>query len=101
MALVNSGNTTGSLNIPKHAMGPFLLYTVKNLCTELPSSGYVSAIRINTSGLNKPCAVWNEGSVSLGDKTEEDMNGRDVDVFLGEVVVEEPRPRFVSSRTRR
>ena len=49
---------------------------------------------------NEGSAVWNEGSVSLGDKTEEDMNGRDVDVFLG-VVVEEPRPRFVSSRTRR
>ena len=69
-------------------MGPFLLYTVKNLCTDDPSSGYVSAIRINTSGLNNPCAVWKEGKVSLGDRTDEDMNGRDVDVFLGVVEVE-------------
>jgi len=54
----------------------------------------VFAIRITTSGDNIPCAVWNDGSVSDGERTDDDMNGnavldslvfvdRDVDVELG------------------
>ena len=42
------------------------------------------AIRITTSGDNKPWAVWNEGRVSLGDNTDVDMAGKDVLDFRGD-----------------
>lgn len=42
------------------------------------------AIRITTSGDNNPWAVWNEGSVSLGDSTDVDMAGKDVLDFRGD-----------------
>lgn len=86
MALVNSGNTYGSLNILKHAMGPRLLYNLRNLCNAEPfsSRSTVFAIRITTSGDNNPWAVWKEGRVSLGDNTDVDMAGKDVLDFLGD-----------------
>lgn len=96
MALVNSDNTFSSLNIPKHAIGPLLLYVFKKLCNDpltSKSPSYVLAIRITTSGDNIPCAVWNDGRVSDGERTDDDMNGNAVldSLFLvdrGDVMVE-------------
>ena len=71
MARVNSGNTSGSDNIERHAIGPRLLYVLRNLCNApFISKSFESAIRMTTSGLSRPCAVEKLGSVSLSASTD-------------------------------
>lgn len=87
IALVSSGKTEGSESMGKHAMGPLLWYNLRNLCRGSPCSRSFapSAILMTTSGLRRPCAVWNDGRVSLAASTEGLMAGRAVEDRRGEL----------------
>lgn len=57
----------------RHAMGPWARYVLRNECnapSRSKSPSYMSAMRITTSGLRRPWAVWKEGRVVLETSTE-------------------------------
>jgi len=70
IARVNTGRTLGSDSRGTHAIGPWRLYVLRNLCKGPPRSrSFVSAIRVTTSGLSRPCAARNVGRTSLSERT--------------------------------